>query len=244
VPLVAAPVLLKQQSAHALEAAGVVMDGSSFGSGSARASGVDHDSGNRGSHRVRRPLAMALVAAVVLVATIVALASRPDDGTVDDLAIEGQAIEPASSTTTSAPVETSTTGPVTDVTVEPAPVVSDAPPPTDGPATPDSAPPPALLVAFTLDPTEALPSYVSDAGSGPRLTWEVSGAARVRIEGPREYQPALLSEQMSGTHPVCPGFVFADSCSAQPGSYQYVLYVYDGAGAEVVRRTVTLTVGF
>ena len=47
VPLVAAPVLLKQQTAHALEAVGVQMDGSSFGSTGADEGGRARRRGSR-----------------------------------------------------------------------------------------------------------------------------------------------------------------------------------------------------
>jgi hypothetical protein len=240
--LVAAPVLLKQQSAHALETAGVVLDGSSFGSGRAGGGRDAHGRGGQGGHRGRRRIVMATVAAVVLVATIVAFAGRPDDGTVGDLAVEGPPPESVTSTTTT--VESSTTAPLTDVTADPPPPApSPSDQPVDPPVTDTTVPSVAPTIRFVL--TDTTMGDVYSMVQAPRLLWTVTGAAAVRIDEVFEGDAALVSQQVSGNQPLCPRSSTSGSvCMTTDGEYEYVLYAYDDAGHEIARRSVTLTIGF
>jgi len=253
VPLVAAPVLLKQQTAHALEAAGVVMDGSSFSSSDGAGGTSDGDGGGQGDgrgrrHRARRSLVMALVAAVVLVVAVVALANRTDDGTIDELAVSAPSTLPTTTTVApTVPIEApTTTQAITDVTIEGPPPATDSTPPPIDTSTPDTPGPVAPTIQLRLTDTTIGDVYaVFDA---PRLIWSVVGAASVRVEEREDAAGAetvLLREESSGDMPICPGNNGQWSfCTTSTGDYDYTLRAFDGAGNEIGRRTVTLTVGF
>lgn len=247
VPLVAAPVLLKQQTAHALEASGVAMHGSTFGADG----GADvptesrrDDDGDPTAPRRGRWLAMAGVALVVLVVAIVVLASRAHDGTVETLGTDESSTLPATSVPpsiaieippTESTIESTELPPSTDATVPPGepPVV---PPPT--------APPPAPpTVSLTLSPMDRPLSYVAPF---PLLTWSTANVASVRVEWSRPSGPVtFLSDQLAGEARVCPGTsVVPNEClAAPPGPVDYVLRGFDGSGVEIASRRVSLMIG-
>jgi RNA polymerase sigma factor (sigma-70 family) len=260
VPLVAAPVLLKQQTAHALEAAGVQMEGSAFGSAGSSGDGPGTDAdgptgdgdgdgrtgdgdgrrpGDGSSHRrLRRTLAMALVAAVVLVAAVAVLASRTHDATVDDLAITAGSLPTPTTTPATIAVETAPTEAITDASVEP-PSTASTEPPAD-PSTTDTTPPAAPTIVFTLAPNPRPPTYVGD--EFPILTWSVAGAASVRVEGPVDGEVEVLSSDPAGSLAVCAGLGSQSFCVTPLGSYDYVLTAFDGAGQVIGTRIVTLVI--
>lgn len=254
VPLVAAPVLLKQQTAHALEASGVAMHGSTFGAD--REGGFDggdgpddgdaapeptRDGTAPASRRVRW-LAMAGVALVVLVVAIVVLASRAHDGTLDTLGIATSSTLPATSVPPSIAIET----PPTESTVEStalAPSTDTTVSPLEPPVPPTTPPPPPPTVSLTLSPSSRPLSYVAPF---PLLTWSTANVASVRVESSRPGGPvSVLSDQLAGEARVCPGTstVPTECLAAPPGRVDYVLRGFDGGGVEVVTRTVSLAIG-
>lgn len=241
VPLVVAPVLFKQQTAHALEVAGVPMDGSAFGTEGASEPGDQRsDSGRRRSHRARRVAVLSGVAALVLIAAVVALAGRTGDGTVNELAVTASTEVPTTVSTTvpTTVVDESTTQPVDEITVE---EPSTTIPPEPDPSTPPPPPPPAIAVDFTISESIRPPVYVMPAY--PKLRWTVTGAASVRIEGPVAGQQALISTDLAGEHLACPGLDTGSSCANAPlGNHEYVLRAFDAGGQEVARRSVTLVI--
>jgi RNA polymerase sigma-70 factor (ECF subfamily) len=252
VPLVAAPVLLKQQAAYALEGAGVAMDGSAFGAAAGHGdpgdpgdSGEQADSGahGRGRRRVRRTLAMAGVAVVVLLVAVGLLfATRAHDGSVDEVAAVG-----ASTTTSST---SSTTVPST-MAVEPVPADSVVPEPVELPSTdttvsaggePPPPPPPPPAIAVALSPEQGAPLYLM--ANAPVLTWSVTGAVRVTVEGPVNGAVVTLSTAPAGSTRVCPksGSVPQECGPIPPGPYEYVVRAYDASGVLVDTEVATLTI--
>jgi RNA polymerase sigma factor (sigma-70 family) len=240
VPVVVAPVVLKQQAAAALEAAGVPMDGSAF-SPSAAADGAHPDRGADGrdtpsgpaaaSHRLRSVAARSLVAAVLVVVVVAVLAARVHEGTVDD---ELTVADSDPATTASAPSEPSLDLEVspgsddegaaaegdtpTEVPVgtssEPASPPGTAPPP--GAVPPAGTPPPpsapAPLIRFDLRPTTAGTAYQPGSASAPLLQWAVSGARSVRVEGVADGNAGVvLSNASEGSASVCPGVLVGGS---------------------------------
>jgi hypothetical protein len=191
---------------------------------------------------------MAAVAAVVLVAVVVALASRTDDATVDELATGAGSTVSSEATTTVPPTSSSDPSPpsssVADTPIETPPPASIEPPTSDpSPTTPPPPPPPALMIDVRLSGSPAPLSYVMDEDA-PHLDWRVVGAASVRVEGRAQNQPAVLSEQPGGDVVLCPGIATPPTCGgAPPGSYTYTVRAFDESGAEVGRRSVVLIIG-
>jgi hypothetical protein len=241
VPLVVAPVLFKQQTAHALEVAGVPMDGSAFGSeGASEPGDQPSDGGRRRSHRARRVAVLSGVAALVLIAAVVALAGRTGDGTVNELAVTASTGVPTTVSTTAPTtvVDESTTLPVDEITVE---EPSTTIPPEPDPSTPPQPPPPAIAVEFTITPAQQ--DLAFPIGQAPVLAWTVTGAAAVRVEGPAGGQVRVLSTDHAGSLRVCPGQQVGSTCEAVvPASHEYLLRAFDAGGQEVARRSVTLVI--
>jgi hypothetical protein len=279
VPIVAAPVLFKQQAAGALEAAGVPMDGSSFSSASSASSAGpssgddlephDSDVGDpdpeesaegpdaiaRRSGRARRIALMAGAAAAIFVLALLALASRVDEGAVDEeLAVVDSDAADATTTTTTA----STTAPPTSIAVEAPPETPTelVTPPTETGAsttttatTVDPGPPPEPdqpppTIRFSLRPAQAGTTYNFTGSTVPTLTWAVEGAKSVRVEGFADGQAALLSSSVSGSTRLCPGTVMGQSfsaCVSQPGVYTYEILV-EGQDGQSYRQAATLTI--
>jgi len=255
VPLVAAPVLLKQQTAHALEASGVAMHGSTYTDGAPRPPdlgdpgnrerGSGDSDGDRTAPRRARWLLMAGVALVVLAVATALLATHAHDGTLETLGtgVSSTTIEPTAPSPSIAIVTPSTpsTDPVPLPSIEVPPSTDTIPPPTSPPVAPPPAPVPTA--DLTLSPARRPPSYVAPF---PLLTWTTTNVASVRVEWSRPGGPAtLLSELSSGEARVCPGTsVVPNEClAAPPGRVDYVVVGFDAAGAEVVRRTVSLVIG-
>jgi hypothetical protein len=197
---------------------------------------------------------MGAVALVVLAAATALLATSANDGTVDTL---------GTGTSSTSPGTTSAPPPPASITVEspspsdlaPAPSVSEPPSteatvpatvPATGPPVPPSSPPVAPPTGdLTLSQTSRPASYVAPF---PLLTWTTANVASVRVEWSRPGGPVtVLSTQPAGEARVCPGTVSPsppNACSAAPpGPIDYVLRGFDEAGAEVLNRTVRLTIG-
>ncbi len=169
IPVVAAPALLKQRTAHALMADGVPVgrsraladrDGSDDRGDDGH--GQDGDDGHdpprhRRARRVGVVLAAAIVVLVIVLAAVVVLADRLDHGTVDDRTLSARA-RPATtgvtSTSTTTPTTTTTsatttTGAAPTSTTAPVPPAATGPDtrvpvvdPTAPPRVEDPAPPP------------------------------------------------------------------------------------------------------
>ena len=244
VPLVAAPVLLKQQTAHALEAAGVAMDGSEFGSGDGHGSdGHETKDGPRRAPRRARVAGMVAVAAVVLVAAVVALASRTDDATLDELEVAASS-SLTTTTSTSTPTTIAVAPPESTqpelVAPEPVPTPESTEPPSAAPPPPPDPGPAPVSINLSLTPSQAPTSYLGP--DFPVLSWSVADAASVRVEGPLNGAPALLSTAAVGQTGVCPGAGSATFCNTPPGPYTYLVRAFDADGIEVARRAVTLVI--
>ena len=176
VPLVAAPIVLKTQTADALEAVGVDMDGSSFGTAGEHRG----DGSRRGPRRGRRLTTMAIVAVVILIAVTVALASHVHDPTVDTVAADVSTTMPTTaSTPPTIAVESPTTEAVTDVSVDEPPSTQTTVP-ADGSIS-TTVPPPAPVLDLVLNPTSRPQTYTAF----PVLRWSVTGAAGAGSRGPR-----------------------------------------------------------
>ncbi|WP_208028698.1 sigma-70 family RNA polymerase sigma factor [Rhabdothermincola sediminis] len=246
-PLVAAPVALKAKAAAALEAAGVPMGGSAFGSGS----GPGALPGR--SRRAGRLALMAAAAVVVLIAAVVLLAERPHDGVV-------RTTEMAAAPTTADPTSSLAAEPVAPVgpTVRGAPDPTTADPGIEQPTHVEEPPgtaPPSLVVRFELVPSQvdrtSWPLAGVEPGSTPTLVWEVSGeaASRVVLAGPAtDRTPGLAAtDALAGSLPVCP-FAYragSDRCDVSGDTattYEYRLTVYGQGGEELATATAVLTV--
>ncbi|MGQ0804585.1 MAG: RNA polymerase sigma factor [Actinomycetota bacterium] len=240
VPIGIAPVLLKQQTALAMESAGVPMGGSQ---------GAGAGAGGAGARLARRLgrvgapggiVAVVVVTAVVLAAATVGepkgtVTAGPEPATpisgptvVDDVAASGPATEstvPVSVPGTPTPKPTTSPG-AGQLPAGPAAAPVPAPPP--------PAAPPAI-VSFGMAPTTAATTFTMP---GPVLSWSVSaGAGTVAVSG-----PGISSGAFSGSQAVCPGTVTGGRCASAMGVYSYTLAVFDQGGAVVDQRTVTLSI--
>jgi RNA polymerase sigma factor (sigma-70 family) len=258
VPMVAGPVVLKQEIAHALEADGIPVGESAHAPASVAAR-------QRSTGRRRGRVAAVVGAAfiVVVVALVVAFAGALDDGTVDEqvAASDSESVvtttPAARATTSTAPATTTAPSPTT--TAQPtaptspiAPGPSDpgivtpppATPPASAPATlgtppPTTAPPPPASASASVSPATVTtpPPYLRP--SAPVLTWTTSGGASVTVLG-----PGVNSTAPSGSTPLCPNASSAvwSICEPPNGVYTYIVTVRNGSGAVLETATATLTV--
>jgi hypothetical protein len=98
-------------------------------------------------------------------------------------------------------------------------------------------PEPPVVESLSLRPaTDRAPAYpMADA---PVLTWAVTGADQVEVwmwsdtgTGPQPRR--VLSDQPSGSMPICPGTVVASRCSAPSGTYLFVIEAENEGGRVV-----------
>jgi RNA polymerase sigma factor (sigma-70 family) len=258
VPMVAGPVVLKQEIAHALEADGIPVGDSVHAPASVAAR-------QRRATRRRRGRIAAVVGAaltVVVVALIVAFAGSLDDGTVDEQIAASDSpagiatTTPAARATTSTGGTTTTAAPTTQPSAPTSPIApgpSDpgivTPPPATPPASPPATlgsspptttpPPPPASASASVSPATVTtpPPYLRP--SGPVLTWTTSGGASVTVLG-----PGVNSSAPSGSTPLCPNASSAvwSICEPPNGVYTYVVTVRNGSGAVLDTATATLTV--
>jgi RNA polymerase sigma factor (sigma-70 family) len=239
IPIMAVP-SLKAKVAHGLEGEGVPMDGSR-----AFDDLVDDELPSHGARRAL--IATGIGAAIVIIVLIVgAIALSDDDPSTVAVAPDSTTTTKKSTTTTTKKSTTTTststtTSSTTTTTTTVVPIAAPTAPPT-------AAPTPTTVrvtttttiprsVTFSLAPDEEDTNYPTS--SGPLLTWRVTGAARVSVEG-----PGLDSAAKSGSERVCAGniIVSAGECVTPPGEYTYVLEAYDSGDKRFARRTVVLTI--
>jgi RNA polymerase sigma factor (sigma-70 family) len=260
VPVVVAPVLLKQKTALALEGSGVPMSGSETSGGSDGGAGDGGAGDGHGPSLGRRLLRVAVpagVAATIVVGvTILAAATVGELDGNDDSRVGGVS---ASSTTTTASTTTTTTTPsaaVADETTLPSLATTTTTAPPGGPspgAAPDAQPgfpafpppaqpppppppPPPSIVSFTVPERAPSQYFMTNA---PRVIWTVtSGAGSVSVSGPG----LPPSSAFSGDVGVCPGVLSGPECFRAQGTHVYTLIVRDQNGAEVARESRTLTI--
>jgi RNA polymerase sigma factor (sigma-70 family) len=263
-PIMVIPAL-KAKAAAALAAAGVPMDGSSFGP----PHGTDGPHDDAGSRRLRPRRRRALMAggalAVVVIAAVVAIgASTLGDGTAPHEVELAAADEP---TSTVAPTDGSTAAPTTaapaTITAAPttaariatppttrragganttvAPVPTTTPPTTAAPTTTAPAPtttttPPPVTMGISINPKSMTQSY--GMKGAPVLSWGVTNAAAVRLVGPN-----VDLTTMSGSLRLCPHVPSASNiCDAPPGNYTYTLEAKSANGTLLGSRSATLTI--
>lgn len=237
VPMIGAPVLLKQKVAHALADAGVPMG---------RAAESDDPSSHasrRRRHRVRRVLAAVAAAVVVVAIGVLAATENIDDDPTPTARLEDVRV---TSTVPTVPSTTAATTTVpnapTTATPAPAPVTEPA---AGAPATtapPVIVPPTAATqpveVTLTLQPSSAPMTYLRPAA--PVLTWSTNGpAASVEVSG-----PGFSSTESAGSAPVCPTSSAAvwSFCTAPAGTYTYTLVARAADGTVAATSSVTLTI--
>ena len=236
IPIMAVP-SLKARVAHALEGEGVPMDGSH-----AFDEGVDVEPP---AHRGRRGLIAAGVgAAIVILILILGAIAFSDDGpssvavAPDSTTTTKRATTTTSRSSTTTTSTSTTTSSTTTTTVAPI-VIPPTSPPTAAPTTVPRATTTTIArsVSFALDPaTEDSNYFVAD---GPLLTWSVTGAARVSVDG-----PGIDSAAKSGSERVCAGTIniSVNECVTAPGEYTYTLDAYDATGKRFAHRSVVLTI--
>jgi RNA polymerase sigma factor (sigma-70 family) len=243
VPVAAAPVLLKQKTALALEGADVPMGGSqaAAGAGSGSSAGL--------ARRLVRVAVPAAVGVTIVGLVVVLAAANVGEVETDDEATPGSSTsttavtEPGAAAgestpelapeTTAPPAASSTTAPTSGAFPAPGPVgPAFEPPPVLPPPPP---PPPPSIVSFGISPSRMPPGY--PMASAPVLSWSVNGGAgTVSVSG-----PGLSSGAFSGSQGVCPGSVRSGWCTPGIGDHVYALIVRDQGGAVVDQRTATLT---
>jgi RNA polymerase sigma factor (sigma-70 family) len=236
VPMIGAPVVLKQKVAHALSEAGVPM-----GHAATPDDPSSHGSRRRG-HRIRRVVALVAAAAVVIAIGVVAATENIDDDPTPTARLEDVRVTStvantpsttAVTTTVPSPPTTSAPAPATEPAVgAPAPTVA---PPVIVPPTPTTQP---VHVTLTLQPSSAPMTYLRPAA--PVLTWSTDGpAASVEVTG-----PGFSSTSSAGSSPVCPTTSAAawSFCTAPAGTYTYTLVARAGDGTVAATSSVTLTV--
>jgi RNA polymerase sigma factor (sigma-70 family) len=260
IPIVVAPVLFKTKAAAALEAAGVPMGGSSFGTATAHdGDGIDSDgtdgdadrsldeSGDTSPaqhRRLRRTLAMTTCAAIVVLALVLILGDRVHHEDDLEVASEAPVTTIATTASTAAPTTASTTPPT--AAVEPPPTETTSPPlvPPAG-STPTSSggspAPPAVTIDVAMTPSSSGTVYVVGPDS-PTLTWRVTGAATVQVEGPSGKQVTTLATGAEGRTRVCPGTLVRDACRSPAGTYTYRVAAFDGDGNVLADQTVDLLI--
>ena len=256
VPLIAAPILFKQQVAGAMEMAGVPMQGSAFSAGGAASSGAGFESGSgesggsggesggsgpsgtsgtSGTRRGARVLSMAMVVLVVLVAAVALFAADSRDPDVPEAAIGTTALP---STPLSVPGESTTTTAVETATSVTTVARTSAPPP----STTTSRVPDPIVASIALSAS----SISSNGGEAPILTWSVTGGGTwsVSVTGPSvDRGAAVPSAAPSGSGLVCPGRLVQISCyPPYPTPFDYTLTVRAPDGTVLVARTITLDV--
>ncbi len=270
VPLVAAPIVLKQQVAGAMEAAGVPMQGSAFsGSSTATASGRGRDSssstasgssGSSGSEadssppdpdrsrvprrgRRRQALAMAAVVVAVLLAAIVLFAVETHDPPVPEVAATTETS--ASGSISVSQASTTTAVPDASSSTTAAPVTTTTP--TSSAPSSSTTEPTRVSVSIGLTPAGVTVGSTRSFAP-PTLAWSVTGTGTftVRVEGPAGDTSATVpSASASGSGLVCPGTLAQGQCffpSAHPTSVDYVITVLAADGSVLATRTVTLAV--
>jgi hypothetical protein len=225
VPIAVAPVLLKQQAAAALEAAGVPMSGS-------KALG---QAGGWPSRRWIRPAVMAAAALVVVVLVGLLTSARLGDGGLGDPVEQVQVNVPSTTTTAD-------DGTFTAIIPEPEPdpvAPAAAPDPQDPVVVPPGGGAPAgPSVAPTTGTisTSGSAGTVSPPGQFPTVTWSTSGATTVSVSG-----PGLASSATRGSQAVCPGTIVNGVCRSAAGTYTYTLTASGPGGS--VQRSASLTIG-
>ena len=239
IPVVAAPVVLKQRTAHALMAEGVPL-----GRSRAVAPGPDGTHA-RGRGRGRRALlvgAAGVVALVIALVAVVVLADRLDRGTVD-----GNVVARSRTTTTAAPSTSTTTTTTLPVLVIPPPAeepgaasepAGEPAPPVDGGGDPVEPPaPPAGSVRLSIAPATTPPTWLRS--DGPVLSWSSEGATTVDVSG-----PGVAASGASGSMPLCPSPTGPQwsFCSVPPGTYTYTATARDATGTIVAVASMSLTV--
>jgi RNA polymerase sigma factor (sigma-70 family) len=237
IPIMAVP-SLKAKVAHGLEGEGVPMDGSHAFDELAGAAST--------ARRGRRGLVAAGIGGAILILILIVGAIALSDDGPSSVAVAPESTTTtkrsttttARSSTTTTSTSTTTTSSTTTTTV--APILAPTSPPTAAPTTTVARVTPTTIarsVSFALDPdTEDSNYFVAD---GPLLTWNVTGAARVSVEG-----PDVDSTAKSGSQRVCAGTVVpsVDECVTTPGEYTFTLDAYDSAGKRFAHRTVVLTI--
>ena len=257
IPVVGAPVLVKQRVAHALMADGVPVQRSaalaappdapgSSGTGTGTGTGGgdgDGDGGGdggrdggpvetrRSASRARRvAVGVATVIGVLVVAlgAVVAVAERLDHGTVDE-----RVAAPRVPSTTAVP-STTVAPATTAVPEEPTPAA------TTLPRVPDVTIPPApapVTVTLVVAPSSrpAFQNYTKN--QAPMLTWDSANPTTITISG-----SGVQASGVAGSVPVCPtGFTTFDECTAPHGTHEYVATARDASGAVVATATAVLT---
>jgi hypothetical protein len=228
VPIMGAPVLLKQRVAHALAAEGVPMG----------TAATAPPTPPRRRHRVRRALGLVAAAMVIVVAALVVAAE-----TIDDDPAPRARLDDVRVTTTVAPTTSTTAPPATSPALAPttepavvAPGTSVAPPLTPPPS--PTTPAPTVQVIIAVSPSSAPMTYLRP--SAPVLTWSTDGpAASVEVSG-----PGLSSTDPAGSTPVCPTSSAAawSFCTAPAGSYTYTIVARGPGGEVLATSSATLTI--
>jgi RNA polymerase sigma factor (sigma-70 family) len=235
IPIMAVP-SLKSKVAHALDAEGVSMQGSTDlgGPGDPEA-----DTGpNRHGRRNALIGAGVVIAVIILFFVVSALAGGDGDDNVVVAATTSTSSSTSTSTSTSSTsTSTSSTTSTTSTTVVPV-VVPTTPPPTVPVTTTTvvSLQPPD----FTLEPGTAPRTY--PMSQAPLLSWDGKNAVRLKVSGPAGF----VKRTIEGSASVCPGNVSAgaggDVCTTTPGTYTYELDIYNASNQVVLHRELTLTV--
>ncbi len=245
VPILSLPAL-KAKTAHALDAAGVPMQGSLA---LHDADDLTHTSHRSRRARMRRVLLGAAAASFVIVAVIaITAAGLGHDAKVVEVSVSVPSTVPAavvspthassstSTTTSSVPSTTTTTAPAPPVVVPGTPTPTVATPGTAARTTTTTVP---LTVRYTLEPSEVNRGYPKTTTDGPVLRWGVAGARRVRVY---DDVNVFASDKASGSSVVCPDAGTQAACNAGPGTYTYALDAYDARGVRILHRTLTLTI--
>jgi len=241
IPLLAAPIIFKQQAAGAMELAGVSMQGSAFSTGlggSTGGSAVGSSAEASGAwSRGAKIAAMVLVAMVVVGAAVAVLASGTREGNVSDVALATTLASTAPGSV--GPSPTTSTRPATPSSlpeVTPSSVLD-----TTAPTTTTTVAP--LVGSIGLSAS----SLAANGGAAPTLTWSVSGpgAWTVSVTGfVIEGTKTVPATAPTGSGVVCPGALTGTRCvpSGRLPAYDYVLTVVAPDGSVLLTRRVTLTI--
>ena len=234
VPVIGAPVLLKQRVAHALSAAGVPMGGAARGGGGT-------DAPRRPRPRRARHVVLAgaaLVAVVLAVIGSVVLADSLDDRASSPRSSRSETSVPVSTPslrpapTTRPPIPIAPSATTVQELVAP-PVETPAPPPT-----PPPTPPPAVTVQIAVAPASASATYLRP--SAPVLRWSTNGApGSLEVSG-----PGMSSVDVTGSTVVCPTASTPtwSVCVNPAGTVTYVITARAADGSLLATASATLTI--
>lgn len=229
VPMLVAPVSLRQRVTEALAGEGVPV---SDVSDAPEPGDVTPPGAGRPIGKIAAWTAVGAAAVAAATLGVIWIAGG-DDGSESSVATEQGttsptvAVEPGPTTLPLAAPTDTTAPPVTTTPEVAPPPVTDPPPPPPPPAPPDGS----LTMARSSQP----PLYLMS--SGPVLSWQTANAESVSVVG-----PGVNASGLTGSVAVCPTVVNAQNeCVVSFGTYTYTLTA-TGADGQTITRQAVLTV--